>query len=246
MRAVIRVWGILRQAPLFSAEGNGMNIKKLQKRIGYAFRDEGLLETALTHSSYANETGRSRVYCNERLEFLGDSVLGFTVAEYLYVKYPMKPEGEMTRMRAELVCEQGLLRVAETLELGSELQLGKGEEQGGGRTRPSILADAVEGVLAAIYIDGGMENAIAFVSKFVLAETSSVSHDYKTALQERVQRLGNATPQYEIVSEAGPDHAKTFTARVQIDGIPGGEGAGRTKKEAEQAAARAALEKMEP
>jgi ribonuclease-3 len=222
-----------------------MDVKELQNRIGYVFRDEKLMENALTHSSYANERGKSRAFSNERLEFLGDSVLGFVTAEYLFEKYPSRPEGEMTRIRAELVCEHSLAATAEALELGSVLLLGKGEEQSGGRTRKSILADAVEALLAAIYIDGGMEPARAFVLDHILAEKPTELTDYKTALQERVQSTGGVSPQYKIIDEFGPDHAKTFVARVEIEGRPAGEGSGRTKKEAEQSAARAAMERME-
>ncbi len=222
-----------------------MDVKELQNRIGYVFRNEELMENALTHSSYANERGKSRVFSNERLEFLGDSVLGFVTAEYLFEKYPSRPEGEMTRIRAELVCEHSLAATAEELELGAVLLLGKGEEQNGGRRRRSILADAVEALLAAIYLDGGMEPARAFVLDHILAEKPTELTDYKTALQERVQAAGGVSPQYRIIDEYGPDHAKTFVARVEIDGEPAGEGSGRTKKEAEQSAARAALESMD-
>ncbi|MBO6010646.1 MAG: ribonuclease III [Oscillospiraceae bacterium] len=222
-----------------------MDVKELQNKIGYVFRDEKLLENALTHSSYANERGKTRVWSNERLEFLGDSVLGFVSAEYLFEKYPTKPEGEMTRIRAELVCEHSLAATAETLGLGDVLLLGKGEEQNGGRERKSILADAVEALLAAIYLDGGMEQAKRFVKDFILAEKPTELTDYKTALQEIVQGAGEAAPQSKIIDEFGPDHAKTFVARVEIKGAPAGEGSGRTKKEAEQSAARDAMEKMD-
>ena len=222
-----------------------MDVKELQNRIGYAFRDEKLMENALTHSSYANERGKSRIFSNERLEFLGDSVLGFVTAEYLFEKYPSRPEGEMTRIRAELVCEHSLAATAEALELGSVLLLGKGEEQNGGRTRKSILADAVEALLAAIYLDGGIAPARAFVLDHILAEKPTELTDYKTALQERVQGTGGTSPQYKIIDEYGPDHAKTFVARVEIDGAPAGEGSGRTKKEAEQSAAKAAMESFD-
>ncbi|MBR5114439.1 MAG: ribonuclease III [Oscillospiraceae bacterium] len=221
-----------------------MDVKELQNRIGYAFRDEKLMENALTHSSYANERGKSRAFSNERLEFLGDSVLGFVTAEYLFKKYPSRPEGEMTRIRAELVCEQSLAATAEALELGSVLLLGKGEEQNGGRTRKSILADAVEALLAAIYLDGGIVPARAFVLDHILAEKPTELTDYKTALQELVQSTGGVSPQYKIIDEYGPDHAKTFVARVEIEGEPAGEGSGRTKKEAEQSAAKAAMESL--
>lgn len=223
-------------------------MKKLENKIGYAFRDPKLLELALTHSSYSNERGRGRLGCNERLEFLGDSILGYFTAEYLFRTYPEKPEGEMTKIRAELVCEQSLARVAEKLGLGEYLRLGRGEELGGGRARPSITADAVEAVLAAIYLDGGAEAAKRFVYGFVLSEAAKTaregSHDYKTLLQEQVQKGGGESPAYRMVGESGPDHNKIFTAEVLICGEVMGIGSGRTKKESEQNAARNALEKI--
>ena len=223
-------------------------MKKLENTIGYTFRDKSLLELALTHSSYSNERGRGRLGCNERLEFLGDSILGYFTAEHLFGTYPDKPEGEMTKIRAELVCEQSLARVAEKLGLGEYLRLGRGEELGGGRTRPSITADAVEAVLAAIYLDGGAEAAKKFVYGFILAEAAKAaregSHDYKTLLQEQVQKGGGESPQYRMAGESGPDHNKVFTAEVLIVGRVMGQGSGRTKKEAEQSAAKNALEKI--
>ncbi len=219
----------------------------LEKRLGYSFRDPAMLELALTHSSYANERGSGRAGCNERLEFLGDSILGYFSAECLFRTYPDKPEGEMTKLRSELVCEQSLARVATKLGLGEFLRLGHGEEMGGGRTRPSIIADAVEAVLAAIYLDGGAEEAKKFVYTFILNEVSSAektgSHDYKTRLQERVQRGGASSPSYVITDESGPDHSKVFSAEVRIAGRVAGVGSGKTKKEAEQNAAKNALEK---
>ena len=223
-------------------------MKKLENTIGYTFRDKSLLELARTHSSYSNERGRGRLGCNERLEFLGDSILGYFTAEHLFGTYPDKPEGEMTKIRAELVCEQSLARVAEKLGLGEYLRLGRGEELGGGRTRPSITADAVEAVLAAIYLDGGAEAAKKFVYGFILAEAAKAaregSHDYKTLLQEQVQKGGGESPQYRMAGESGPDHKKVFTAEVLIVGRVMGQGSGRTKKEAEQSAAKNALEKI--
>lgn len=205
--------------------------------------------TALTHSSYANENRLPRTGHNERLEFLGDSILGMVVALHLYCENPELPEGEMTRLRAELVCEQSLYQVAKSLRIGDYLRLGKGEESGGGRERPSILADAVEAILAAVYLDGGKEAADAFVRRFILpplaAGERKTSSDYKTTLQEIVQRKSGNQLSYGIVSESGPDHAKSFVAEVLLNGRRIGIGSGRSKKEAEQAAAKNALENNE-
>lgn len=219
----------------------------LEQKLGHVFSDRSLLETALTHSSYANES-RGQGGCNERLEFLGDSVLGVTVADYLYRHYGSMPEGRMTRLRSELVCEQSLYRVAQKLEMGRFLRLGKGEEHNGGRERPSILSDAVEALIAALYLDGGMDAASEFIRSWLLAELGAVEPaaytDFKTALQELVQRRSGQTLQYELIDEQGPDHAKVFTVRVLLNGEAVGQGDGRTKKEAEQSAARNALEAL--
>ena len=220
----------------------------LEKRIGYRFRDPSLLETALTHSSYANEKHGTGAVSYERLEFLGDSVLGLTTAAFLYAHEPQLPEGRMTRLRAELVCESSLHSTALSLALGDYMRLGRGEELTGGRERPSILADMVEAIIAAIYLDGGFEEARAFIMRSVLSgveiERPHSSADYKTALQEFVQRKGECQIRYELVGESGPDHNKTFTFTVSVDGALVGEGSGKTKKEAEQQAARQALEKL--
>ncbi len=220
----------------------------LEERLGYSFRNRALLETALTHSSYANENRASGIVCNERLEFLGDSVLGVTVADFLYRHFPDMPEGRMTRLRAELVCEQSLHRVALELHLGDYLRLGKGEEHNGGRKRASILSDAVEAVIAAMYLDAGMETAAGFIHRCLLDDVRAIETptftDYKTSLQELVQRHSGQVLSYELVGEEGPDHAKTFRVRVCLNGDPIGRGTGRTKKEAEQAAAANALEAL--
>lgn len=217
----------------------------LEQKLQYRFRDRSLLENALHHSSYANESRNRGVTSNERLEFLGDSVLGFVTAKYLYKHYPDLPEGKMTRLRAELVCETALHKVARELELGRYLRLGKGEEVTGGRTRPSILADAVEATIAAMYLDGGMEVAESFILTRVLADLDKGlpvrSTDNKTRLQELVQQTSGHTLTYAVTGESGPDHRKQFTVTVYIDGTAAGEGVGRTKKEAEQAAAGNAL-----
>lgn len=219
-------------------------MKALEKKLGYSFRDKKLLETALTHSSYSNEKQDGSV-CYERLEFLGDSILGFVTAEFLYSHLPEIPEGRMTRLRAELVCEESLYHVAEALGLGAYMRLGRGEERTGGRTRQSVLADMVESVIAAIYLDSGFKNASRFIHTFLLdgAEISDVHrmNDNKTELQELVQKNGETKIQYEKVAESGPDHDKVFTFSVLINGKPFGTGSGRTKKEAEQAAAGEAL-----
>ena len=220
----------------------------LEERLGYSFRNRALLETALTHSSYANENRASGIVCNERLEFLGDSVLGVTVADFLYRHFPDMPEGRMTRLRAELVCEQSLHRVALELHLGDYLRLGKGEEHNGGRRRASILSDAVEAVFAAMYLDAGMETAAEFIHRCLLDDVRAIETpsftDYKTSLKELVQRHSGQVLSYELVGEEGPDHAKTFRVQVCLNGEPLGRGTGRTKKEAEQTAAANALEAL--
>ncbi len=219
----------------------------LETKLEYRFKDQSLLRTALTHSSFANENRYAGAVCNERLEFLGDSVLGVMVAGRLYTQCMEMPEGEMTRLRADLVCEQSLATVAEELELGKYLRLGRGEERTGGRKRRSILADAVEALLAAIYLDGGFESAQRFVDRYVLSRRSvEEKHgDYKTQLQELVQQRSGQTLTYPLLSEEGPDHDKTFTVQVALNGEILGVGRGRTKKQAEQAAARQALSALQ-
>ena len=222
-------------------------IKELEEAIGYRFQNIGLLQNALAHSSYANERWHNSLMSNERLEFLGDSVLGMLVADYLYRSFPDRPEGELTRMRADMVCEHTLASIAQGLGLGQHLLLGKGEEQGGGRSRESILADAVESVIAACYLDGGMDAAKAFVEKFVLVNVpvrKLNNADYKTALQELVQQKKNQTIVYTLVGESGPDHDKQFRVELTINGEPAGVGVGSSKKRAEQDAARQALEAL--
>ena len=222
-------------------------MRELEKKLNYTFRDRSLLEVALRHSSYANEHRADRLSSNERLEFLGDSVLGFVTAEFLFVQHPDLPEGDLTRIRAALVCEQSLYEVARKLNLGAFLKLGRGEDSGGGRMRTSILADATEAVFAAVYLDGGITAASALIHRCLLdAEREEVveerRRDYKTALQELVQRQADQVLTYRMAGECGPDHAKTFTAEVLLNGVPIGSGSGHSKKEAEQAAARSALE----
>ena len=222
-------------------------IKELETAIGYRFRNISLLQNALAHSSYANERWHNSLMSNERLEFLGDSILGMVVADHLYKTFPDRPEGELTRMRADMVCEHSLALVAEMIGLGGHLLLGKGEEQGGGRGRESILADAVESVIAACYLDGGMEAARSFVERFVLVNvpvTRLHNADYKTALQEQVQQKRNQTLLYTLVGESGPDHDKQFQVELSLNGKVIGRGVGSSKKRAEQDAARMALENL--
>lgn len=223
-------------------------MEKLEAKIGYSFKNKKLLETALTHSSYANEKHNAASMSYERQEFLGDSVLGLVTAEFLYKHEPMLPEGRMTRLRAELVCEASLHKTAVALGLGEYMRLGKGEANTGGRSRPSILADMVEAIIAAIYLDSGMAEARKFVLEKVLGDVEISeqrrSADYKTRLQELVQRKANQHIAYELISESGPDHNKLFEFEVRINGQPSGRGSGRTKKEAEQMAACKALEAM--
>ena len=224
-------------------------LKDLEAVIGYKFRNISLLQNALTHSSYANERWHNSLLSNERLEFLGDSVLGMLVAEYLYRNFPNRPEGELTRMRADMVCEQTLAAAANRIGLGEHLLLGHGEEQGGGRTRNSILADAMESVIAASFLDGGMEAALQIVRTFIFVEvpvTKLHNADYKTQLQEMVQQKKNQTLAYELVGQSGPDHDKRFDVEVSLNGVVVGSGSGSSKKRAEQNAARAAIEKLFP
>ena len=224
-------------------------IKDLEAAIGYHFHNITLLQNALTHSSYANERWHDSLMSNERLEFMGDSILGMVVAEYLYKTFPDRPEGELTRMRADMVCEQALAAVANKIGLGSHLLLGHGEEHGGGRARASILADAVESVIAASFLDGGMEAAKRFIQQFILCDvpvTRLHNIDYKTALQELVQQKKNQVLCYTLVGESGPDHDKRFTVAVSLNGSEVGQGTGSSKKRAEQEAARAAIEKISP
>ena len=222
-----------------------MNFTEFEEKIGYSFKNKALLELALTHSSYANENKLKKN--NERFEFLGDSVLGFVTAEYLFTEFKNRPEGEMTKLRAAVVCEKSLFKFAEQINLGKYILLGRGEDSTGGRNRPSVVSDAFEAVVAAIYLDGGMEAAkpyiLGFIKEAVKRETSF--KDNKSLLQEYIQRVKGNTLAYEEVGEEGPDHDKTFVFRVKLNGEVIGEGKGRSKKEAEQNAAGIALEKIQ-
>lgn len=219
------------------------NLEKLQKNLGYKFKDISLLQTALTHSSFANEQGAGTV-CNERLEFLGDSVLGFVSAKHFFQNYDL-PEGELTKNRAARVCETALCLFAKELEIGPALYLGKGEKRMRGDERPSILADAFEAVLAAVYLDGGFEEAEKLALRFVARHDElEKEKDYKTMLQEVIQRNREEHIEYVIIDSSGPDHAKTFTVEVHLNSNVIGTGKGRSKKVAEQQAAKEALALM--
>ncbi len=220
-----------------------MKLEELEEKLGYQFQDRRLLEQALCHSSYANERHMDRLHNNERLEFLGDAVLELATSEFLYLNYPEMPEGEATRTRASIVCEQTLALCARELGLGAWLRLGKGEEQTGGRERDSITSDAMEALLGAIYLDGGFANAKEFVRRFILndIEHKKLFFDSKTILQEQIQSETEKALHYELVKEEGPDHNKRFTVQVLLEEKVLGTGSGRTKKAAEQEAAYRAL-----
>lgn len=224
-------------------------MQEFERKIGYVFQDRSLFLAAMNHSSFANENRNRKMQSNERLEFLGDSILGFVVARHLYLTCPDLPEGKMTRLRAELVCEQNLHSIAQKLELGKFLKLGKGEELTGGRERPSILADCTESLIAAMYLDGGIDVASDFIHRMILKDFSDKlvgkNTDYKTELQELVQRKVGQVLSYEQISATGPDHLKIFKFRVKLNGEEIGIGEGRSKKEAEQAAACHALEELQ-
>ena len=221
-------------------------MNNLEKVLGYSFKNQDLLHLALTHSSFANElSGDAK--CNERLEFLGDSVLSIIVSDYLYNNFET-PEGELTKLRASLVCEEALFDFAKQIDLGQYIKLGKGEANNGGNKRPSILSDAFEAVLAAMYLDGGIEPVKSLVLSFVkeyLKDKNKISFkDYKTELQEIIQKNPGERLDYVLVSESGPDHNKHFVFEVHLNSNVIGKGGGRSKKEAEQQAAREALELM--
>ncbi len=222
-------------------------MKILQEKLGYRFRNPALLRTALTHSSYANES-HGKFVCNERLEFLGDSVLGMITAEYLYTQWSDVPEGVLTRHRAALVCEKALCKYARELGIGPCLLLGRGERHSGGDNRPSILADAFEAVLAAIYLDGGIEPAkklvLRFISREMVESRRPGFRDYKTQLQEIIQQNPEEQLEYVLAEESGPDHDKHFVVEVRLNSNVLSRGGGRSKKEAEQQAAREALSLM--
>lgn len=220
---------------------------ELELKIGYEFKDTSLLNTALTHSSFSNEMGKS-VQCNERLEFLGDSVLSLIVTNFIFLNFSQFPEGDLTQLRASLVCEKTLYKFAKAINLGDFIKLSRGEKHGGGADRPSILSDAFEALIAAIFLDGGYDKAKDFVMYFIEPEVKNIKKkpvkDFKTTLQEIVQKNPGERLEYRMVSESGPDHDKHFVAEVLLNSNTIGRGGGRSKKEAEQQAAREALELM--
>ena len=226
---------------------NKLDYKELHRLIGYEFKNKDLLTTALTHSSFANEA-KGGIKYNERLEFLGDSVLGIVVSNYIYLHCPDLPEGKLTKLRASLVCEKSLYVYAKQIELGKHIRLSKGEKRSGGDDRPSILSDAFEALIAAIYLDGGIVPARNFIFRFVIPDIKSSKpkkfKDYKTALQEIIQKNPEEKLTYVLVKETGPDHDKHFVVEVHLNSNVIGKGGGRSKKEAEQQAAREALELM--
>lgn len=223
-----------------------MRLDKLEQSIGYTFKNKLLLKNALTHTSYANE---NNVKSNEKLEFLGDSILEFISSKYIYTNYPNLKEGEMTKVRADVVCEKSLYKVALKHNFSDFLFIGKSQIINKGNERPSILADSIEAVIAAIYFDSGLESAEKFIVEnlkdYIELATKHVGmKDYKTVLQEKLQVHGDVKIKYDIIKESGPDHDKTFTARVSLNGKVLADGNGRTKKEAEMEAAKKALENM--
>ena len=221
-------------------------LEELEKKIGYRFRDFSYLEHAMRHSSFCNEQKMNRLHNNERLEFLGDAVLELVSSEFLYLNYPTMPEGEATRKRASMVCEQTLALCAKEIDLGSYLYLGKGEELTGGRDRASVTSDALEALIGAIYLDGGFTSAKEFVEKFVLngIEEKQLFFDSKTIFQEMMQSITTEPIHYELVKEEGPDHCKSFSVALYVGERLAGEGTGRSKKTAEQAAAYDAIKKI--
>lgn len=221
-------------------------LTEFEEIIGYRFTDTSLLKTALTHSSYSNENRSKKIKFNERLEFLGDSVLSLVVSRYIFENYPDLPEGMLTKIRASVVCEHSLWECASNIEMGKFMILGHGEEMTGGRSRMSILADAFEALIAAIYLDGGFDTAREWVlgqlyDSIIRAVGGNYFKDYKTALQEYVQAEGHERIEYNVVGESGPDHKKIFTVEVSLDGKVFGVGDGNSKKRAEQNAAQQAL-----
>jgi len=223
-----------------------MHVNELVKNFGISFSDETLLRQAFTHSSYVNEHRKGKFLDNERLEFLGDAVLELGISQYLYKENTTMPEGEMTKLRASIVCEESLFHFAQELQFGEYVLLGKGEERTGGRQRPALLADVFEAFLGALFLDQGYNSVISFLEQYIFPKitTGAFSHgmDYKSQLQELVQKYKNATIEYKIIDEKGPSHNKEFNAQVQINSEVYKVGIGRTKKEAEQRAAKYALD----
>jgi ribonuclease-3 len=225
-------------------------VSALEATVGYCFKDRKLLERALTHRSYANENEGEGLQHNESLEFLGDAVLGFLVSAIIFQRFPSRAEGELSRIKAHLVSSANLLRLAESIHLGEYLRLGRGEEKTGGRRKRAILADAFEAVLAAVYLDGGIDGATGCFARVLspcledLDPDQPYYGDFKSALQEQLHDLGRSEPAYDVVDEIGPDHRKTFVVQLRVDDRVVAQGSGRSKKEAQQEAARLALETL--
>lgn len=236
----------IRHKETRTIEKEGTEMEQLEQTIGYTFQNKKLLRQALTHSSYANEKKLGKLGCNERLEFLGDAVLELVSSDILYEQFPKIPEGELTKKRASLVCEPSLAYCARQFDLPKYLLLGKGEDMTGGRMRDSIVSDATEALLGAIYLDGGFDRAREFVLKFILndMEHKQLFYDSKTILQELVQEKGKQSVEYVLTGETGPDHNKQFSVDVMINGVTAGSGTGHTKKAAEQAAAYQAIRSL--
>lgn len=222
-------------------------MEQLEKLLGYEFNDKKLLKIALTHSSYANEAGE-HIHSYERLEFLGDSVLGLVTSEYIFKTFPDLPEGDLTKLRAALVCEKQLFEFSKALDLHKFIKLSRGEKHAGGEYRSSILSDIFESICAAIYLDAGFEEARKFILKHIIPAINHpqdfIINDYKTKLQEIVQKNPEETIAYVLIAEDGPDHNKRFTVEARINSNPVGRGTGRSKKQAEQQAAKEALKLM--
>ena len=220
---------------------------EFQAKIGYEFKNLSLLSEALTHSSFSNEN-KNKIKCNERLEFLGDSVLSLVVTNYIFLIFKQLPEGDLTQLRASLVCEKTLYKFAKMIDLGRVIKLSRGERHGGGADRPSILSDAFEALIAAIFLDGGYESARDFIMNFIPDEIKNIHKkpikDYKTTLQEIVQKNPGERLEYRLIGESGPAHDKHFVSEVLLNSNSIGRGGGKSKKEAEQQAAREALELM--
>jgi len=221
-------------------------VNTIEDRIGYSFRNKELIREALTHSSFANERKINKLSCNERLEYLGDAVLELVSSDHIFRNYPDMPEGRMSKFRASLVCEEALAICAEKIGLGKLIFLGKGEEQSGGREKPSVTSDAFEAVIGALYLDGGIDTARKYITEYVLqnAEEHLVTADPKSALQEKVQAMNHDTIEYRIISESGPEHDKSYSVEVLIGGKVCGSGTGRSKKLAEKEAALEALRRL--
>jgi len=233
----------------------GAELEPLERRIGYRFRDRGLLEHALTHRSRVHEDASGGVFDNESMEFLGDSVLGFVIADMLFREFPQHNEGHKSKLKASLVSAASLARLGEAINLGEFLILGRGEEKTGGRRKRAIIADCYEALIAAVYLDGGIDAASGFIERqfaSLIAEArrtgiaAAFTDDWKSALQEWLQSRGRGLPAYRLAAEIGPDHHKRFLVEVLVDGTPIAQAEGRSKKEAAQAAARAALESLAP